>query len=53
MRKILDFTSLLLLILIEFSNGWRYFPTLKDQERIQSRVQMNTDDDSKYFLEWI
>ena len=52
MRNFFDFTSLLLLILIEFSNGWRYFPTFEDVDRIQSRVQTNTDDDSKYFLEW-
>ena len=52
MRKILDFISLFLLIWIEFSNGWRYFPTFEDVDRIQSRVQTNTDDDSKYFLEW-
>ena len=52
MRKILYFTSLLLLIWIEFSNGWRYFPTFEDVKRIQSRVQTNTDDDSKYLIEW-
>ena len=53
MRQILDFTSLFLLILIEFSNGWRYFPTFEDSDRIQSRVQTNTDYDSKHFIECV
>ena len=46
MRKILDITSLLLLILIDFSNGWRYFPRFEDVDRTQSRGQTNKNDDS-------